>query len=118
MKKNSPKVKEATDVTQRAFDFIDTMPDVAPKVRHRVMYYITRTHDAEMLTGFDEHGFPLWEEHDLMRYQPHVINCVRRAWEYANKLGGQPRSCIKDDVARRYLPISVKVPVQKPSKGV
>lgn len=77
------------------------------------MYYITRTDDLEMLTGFDEHGYPLWEKNDLMRYQPHLYNCVQRVRDMANRLGGTARSCIKDDVAMRYLPIVAKVPVRR-----
>jgi len=110
VRKFNDKQREAAGVKQSVFDLLDTIPDVSPQVKHRVMYYVTRSKDTEMLETFDEHGFPIWCEHDLMRYQPHIINCVRRAQRIAHELGGQARSCIKDDVAKRYLPTSVKLP--------
>jgi hypothetical protein len=99
--------RKAAGVKQPVFDLLDTIPDISPAVRHRKMYYVVNASASQMLETFDSEGKPVWCEHDLMRYQPHIISCVYRAQTIATECQGVARSCIKDDKARRYLPIAM-----------
>jgi hypothetical protein len=88
---------------QRPFDWLETIPDV-PTRRARPWYYITRNRSAEMLVDFTSDGEPIWVEHDLRVYLPHVYNCRGRAQQAATRLHGQVQMCHYDRFEKYWKP--------------